>query len=383
MSKIYLDNAASTPIRKEVIEIMSKSLHVVGNPSSIHNFGKEARSLIERARISIAHLIGAESSEIIFTSSGTEANNFILKSAILNLGIKYIISSPIEHLSVLETLKNLEKQYFVKIRWLKLKKKGEIDLEDLENSLIETSSSTLVSLMWANNEIGNILDIEKVGQLCEKYKSYFHCDAVQFIGHYPLNLRKTSIDFISASAHKFYGPLGIGFCFIKKPIKLNSILKGGTQEMGLRAGGENLSGIVGMAKALELSFKNLEKEKTYLEELKKYCISKLKKEVPIVEFNGNCLSFSKSLYTILSLKVPFKDELLGFKLELENIALSGGSACGSGSQKNSHVMENLYDLKMQSSSSFLRVSFGIFNKKEEIDQFILSLLRIISPNFGA
>jgi cysteine desulfurase len=371
---IYLDNAASTPIRQEVIQVMNDVLkNYIGNPSSSHQLGRRNKAIIERSRISIASSIHALPSEIIFTSGGTEANNLVLRSAIRDLKVKRILSSPIEHKSVLETVLDIARYSKIVIELIKLEEKGSIDREDLERKLKNNSITTIVSLMHANNEIGNLSEIEEIGFLCKKYGSYFHSDIVQTVGHYPMNVK--NIDFASASAHKFYGPRGIGFVFIRKGLFVNPFLTGGGQEKNLRSGTENICGIVGMAKALELAYSSLNEEKGKIETLKKYCISELKREIPEIKFNGLSDFLDKSLYTILNISIPIKNNILSFFLDLKGIAVSQGSACA---PSRSHVIEAVSG---KDTSSSLRISFGIFNKMKDIDALIEALIEIKGKTF--
>lgn len=375
MKKIYLDNASTTPIKNEVLDIMIETLKLyIGNPSSSHQFGRKVRSIIEECRIKIANILGIFPYEIIFTSGGTESNNFILRSAVRDLNIKRIITSKLEHISILETIKELSFFKKIKIDFLKIKKNGIIDLEDLEKKLYKNSTTTLVTLMYANNEIGNIIDIENLINICKKYKVLLHSDFVQCIGYYDINMNNIPIDFFSASAHKFYGPKGIGIAFIKKNINLNSIIKGGYQEYGKRSGTENLSGIVGLTKALELSYNDLSKNRKYIEYIKSYCISNIKKNFPNIFFNGLSEDMNNSIYTILSISIPKKDNFISFKLDLKGIAISQGSAC---MELNSHVIKALYNKDIIKNKSIIRISFGIFNKIEDIDYLILSLKSIL------
>lgn len=378
MKTIYLDNASTTPIKKEVLDVMTETLKLyIGNPTSVHQFGRKTRYLIEKCRIKIANILGTLPSEIIFTSGGTESNNFILRAAVRDLKIKNIITSKLEHKSILETINEL--YYFNKINiyFVKLKEYGVIDLEDLEKQLFYNANHTLVSLMYANNEIGNILDLDNVIKICNKYKVFLHSDLVQGIGYYNFNMRTLPIDFFSASAHKFYGPQGIGIAFIKNSIKLGSIIKGGYQEYRKRAGTENLSGIVGLTKALELSYNHLDQNSKYLKYIKSYFITKIKQNFPKILFNGLSDDMHKSIYTIVSLSLPTKDQLITFKLDLKGIAISQGSTC---IELNSHVIESLYNKTIIQNKSILRISFGIFNKIEDIDYFIYSLKSILDKN---
>lgn len=377
MNRIYLDNASTTFLRNEVIDSMIKIIKkFYGNPSSPHWFGRKSRFIIEKSRKLIANSINAHPSEIIFTSSGTEANNLILRSSIISLKIKRIITSPLEHLSVIKTILDIYKNYKINIEFIKLKKKGEIDIENLEKKLKNNSSTTLVSLMYANNEIGNILDVKNIGFICKKYNSYFHSDTVQYMGHYKINMKKLPFHFASASAHKFYGPVGIGFAFIRNSIKLKSIITGGNQEKNIRAGTENIYGIVGLANALNLANINLNFEKKKIEKLKKYCIFSLKKEIPEVIFNGLCNDNNKSIYTILNIFIPIKNDLIYFYLDLKGISISNGSSCFT-SSKISHVIKHISNIKKLNNMTPIRISFSIFNKKKDIDFLILHLKKLI------
>lgn len=374
MQRVYLDNAATTQIRNEVVQAMISTLSVfVGNPSSMHLFGREARSLIEESRISVARKLNALPSEIIFTSGGTEANNLILRSAVRDLNINRIITSPLEHKSVLETVLDMARRGWVTVELVRLKEKGVIDLEDLDEKLQNSSVSTLVSLMYANNEVGNLLDVDGFGTICKKHGACFHSDTVQAIGHYSMDMSRLPFHFASASAHKFHGPTGMGFAFIRKATGLMPIITGGYQERSMRAGTENTCGIVGLAKALELTYLHLDEDRKRIEELKSYCISSLRQSVPGVFFNGLSDDISRSLYTILSVSLPVKDDLLGFELDLKGIAVSQGSACGSGSGNSSYVVEAVCDPVQMENTTPLRISFGVFNQKEDVDALVSAL----------
>ncbi|XOD69332.1 MAG: cysteine desulfurase family protein [Flavobacteriales bacterium AspAUS03] len=374
MDRIYLDNAATTPIRDEVVEVMMSALKKsIGNPSSPHQFGREVRALIEESRISVARRLNALPSEIIFTSGGTEANNLILRSAVRDLKIRHIVTSPLEHKAVLETVLDLSHRMRVMVELVRLKEKGVIDLEDLDQKLQNTSLPTLVTLMYANNEIGNLLDVENIEVICKKYSVYFHSDTVQAVGHYPLNMIQLPFHFASASAHKFHGPAGVGFAFIRKAMGLRSILTGGYQERSMRAGTENTSGIIGLAKALDLACLHLEEDKKRIEALKSYCISSLKQALPYVVFNGLSDNMAQSIYTVLNISLPIKDDLLGFELDLKGIAVSQGSACNSGSGKSSYVIDAVSNPEQVENTTSLRISFGIFNQKKDIDALVLTL----------
>ena len=374
MKKVYLDNASTTAVRAEVIQEMTKVLtEDYGNPSSTHSLGRAAKSILELSRKSIAKNLNATAQEIIFTSCGTEANNWILRSAVKDLKVERIITSKIEHHAVLYTALVLEKEYGTQIDYVAVKPNGEIDITDLVE-LLSQQKKTLVSLMHVNNEIGTVLDLERVGRICQEHNALFHSDTVQSIGKTTLDLQKLPVDFIVASAHKFHGPKGSGFAFIRKNSGLQPLFFGGEQEKGLRAGTEALHQIAGMAKALEISQHNLEAERDYISELKNYLITKLEAEFPAFKINGSTDGF----YTVLNFILPFyedKTAMILFNLDMKGIAVSRGSACQSGSIKPSHVLAEMLseeDLKKPS----LRVSFSHYNTKEDIDELIAALKTI-------
>lgn len=370
---IYLDNAATTPLLPEVKEAMLPFLEqVFGNPSSTHSFGRQAKSAIELARKEIAKLIHASPGEIYFTSGGTEANNMAIRLAVDNLEIDTIISSPIEHHSVLHSIEALKDR--VSIKYVKLKKDGVIDLEHLEE-LLQENPNSFISLMHANNEIGNLLPIEKVSNLAEKYKAIFHSDAVQTVGHYQIDLEKLDhIHFLSASAHKLHGPKGIGFLFIRNGFRLKPFLKGGPQERELRSGTENIHGIVGMAKALELAKNHNEERQKHIEKLKTEFVQKLKTEFPGLKVNG--IEKEHSLYTVLNVSFPLHEigSMLPFSLDLNGIAISSGSACASGSNDYSHVLKAM-DVEIERPA--VRFSFSHLNNEEELEKTIKILKKIM------
>ncbi|MGX7591125.1 cysteine desulfurase family protein [Candidatus Karelsulcia muelleri] len=371
--KIFLDNASTTPLRKEVYISLLKTLKRFGNPSSNHSLGVYNKYNIEYSRIKIANLLNISAEEIIFTSSGTEANNFILRNCVKNLNVQCIITSLLEHKSVLETVYDLYLQYDIIVKFVTFNSKGEIDLNHLRKLLKENTKITLVSLMYVNNEIGNILNIKKVSEICREFNTYLHSDTIQAIGHLNLNLKKLNIHFASASAHKFYGPYGIGFAYIRKNISIQSFITGGLQEKNRRAGTENIYGIIGMTEALKLAYNNLNYEKNYIQNIKKYCIKKLHNNIPKLIFNGLSKNLNKSIYTILSIAFP-KKYLLSLNLDLKGVIISQSSACIS--SEYSHVFKSLYKktkLYIQD-LTFLRISFGIFNKKKEIKNFLKLLL---------
>lgn len=373
MKKIYLDNAATTPIRAEVVQEMTKvMLEDFGNPSSSHSFGRSAKSLIELSRKSIAKSLNCTAQEIIFTSCGTEANNWILKAAVGDLKIKRIISSKIEHHAVLHTLQHIENNHNVKIDYVKILPNGQVNLSHLVE-LLSKNVPTLVSLMHINNETGTVLDLEYVSKICKEYNAFFHTDAVQSVGKTEIDLQQNQVDFLVASAHKFHGPKGIGFAFVRKGISLKPMIIGGEQEKGQRAGTESVHNIVGMAKALEISYESLDKERTYISDLKQYCVEKLKSAFDKISINGE-----NGFYNILNVSLPISDEksaMLLFNLDMKGIAVSRGSACQSGSTKPSHVLaEILCGVDLE--KPYLRISFSHYNSKDEIDEFISVLNQI-------
>jgi cysteine desulfurase len=375
MNRIYLDNAATTSLDPQVLETMMPYLtEKFGNPSSIYSYGRESRMAIENARKSVAKILHAHPSEIFFTSGGTESSNTAIAAAIRDLGCKHIITSAIEHHATLHTVQHLSEQGIVKLSYVKLLADGHIDMNDLEKLLITSKGKTLVTLMHANNEIGNLLDIRQVGNLCKQYDAFFHSDTVQTVGHLPFDLANTFIHFITGSAHKFHGPKGVGLLYINQTVKIKPHIHGGGQERNMRAGTENLYGIVGLAKALELSTENYEKESAYIRSLKYYMHDELKKHIPAVTFNGDVLG--KSLYTILSanFSATEKSEMLLYNLDINHICVSGGSACTSGANQGSHVMQainNNPDLVT------VRFSFSRHNTKEEIDAVIAKLKTLL------
>ncbi|MBC7845713.1 MAG: cysteine desulfurase [Flavobacterium sp.] len=374
MKKVYLDNASTTQLRPEVIQEMTKVLSEdFGNPSSTHSFGRNAKSILELSRKSIAKQLNASAQEIIFTSCGTEANNWILRSAVKDLKVKRIITSKIEHHAVLFAVQALQREFDIQVDYVRVKPNGEIDITDLVD-LLSQETKTLVSLMHVNNEIGTILDLDKVGRICEQHNALFHSDAVQSIGKTEIDLQYLPIDFITASAHKFHGPKGVGFAYVKKNSGLQPHFFGGEQEKGLRPGTEAVHQIAGMAKALELSYANLETERKHIAGLKNYLISQLELEFPAFQINGT----SDGIYTILNILLPFSDaktSMILFHLDMKGIAVSRGSACQSGSIRPSHVLAEMLlneDLKKPS----LRISFSHYNSKEDVDLLIDALKSI-------
>ncbi len=364
--KIYLDNAATTPLDPEVFEAMKPfMLEDFGNPSSTHAHGRKVRAAIETARKKIAELLNCTPGEIIFTSGGTEADNAIIRCAVETYGIKHAISTPIEHHAVTHTLGTLEKQGFIELHYVNMDANGHVDLAHLEE-LLKTYPNALVSLMHANNEIGNILPIEEVGMLCEKYKAYFHSDTVQTMGHYRHDLKQLKLHGMAAAAHKFHGPKGVGFMYINKDKKIHQFVHGGSQERNMRGGTENVYGIIGLAKALEICYREMEAHETSIKKLKSQMIEKLKEAVPGVSFHGDSANLDQSLYTVLNVSLPESDEneMLLFNLDMAGISASGGSACSSGASTGSHVLGALYP---NSKRGAVRFSFSKYNTSEEID----------------
>lgn len=376
MRKVYLDSAATTQMRPEVIVEMTKVMQEnYGNPSSTHGLGRSAKTLIERARKNIAKLLNVKPSEIIFTSGGTEADNLILNSAVRDLGVERIISSEIEHHAVLHSVEELKQKYGIEVVHVKLDPKGFVDYNHLEELLKAGHKKTLVSLMHVNNEIGNILDVDKVDALCEEHHALFHSDTVQSIGHLEFDLGKTKIDFAAVSAHKFHGPKGVGFAFIRENSGLRPLIFGGAQERGLRAGTESVHNIVGMEKAMLMAYQDLEQEKAYMTDLKSYFIGQLKKEIPGIRFNGGSGDMEKSTYTVINANLPIPEEktpLLQFQLDLKGIACSKGSACQSGSAAGSHVLNAVSSPEYLRHPS-VRFSLSSFNTKEDIDYTVQEL----------
>lgn len=363
--KVYLDNAATTPIAKEVVEAMIPVLsNNFGNPSSTHYFGRQAKAELETARRTIAKLLNCHPSEIIFTSGGTEADNMALNTAVELLDVKHIITSPLEHHAVGHTAEAIQKQKGIKLSLVNVDNKGNIDFKHLEQ-LLQEGPKTLVSLMHANNEIGTLLPLEKINKLCKQYNAYFHSDTVQTMGHYAFDLKKLDIDFITGAAHKFHGPKGIGFLYANKKNKLSPLIHGGAQERGYRGGTENVYGVIGLAKALELAYSNLEEHQNHVREIKSYMINSIQEIFKDVNFHGE-IAPNKSLYTVLNVSFPPTEKagMLLFTLDLKGVACSGGSACTSGATKGSHVLEGI---QANLSRPNVRFSFSRYTTKEEIN----------------
>ena len=376
MKKVYLDNASTTQLRPEVIQEMTKVLlEDYGNPSSTHSFGRKAKSILELSRKAIAKQLNASAQEIIFTSCGTEANNWILRSAVRDLGVKRIITSKIEHHAVLFTAQALQIEFDIQVDYVAVKPNGEIDITDLVD-LLSQETKTLVSLMHVNNEIGTVLDLDKVGRICQQHHALFHSDMVQSIGKTEIDLQTLPIDFMVSSAHKFHGPKGVGFCFVRKESGLKPLIFGGEQKRGYRAGTESTHNIIGMDEALKIAYDNLGEEKNYVSGLKSYFIKQLKEHLGDVSFNGGCEDATNSTYTLVNVCLPIAPEkapMLQFQLDLKGVACSKGSACQSGSNQQSHVLTALLDEDHQKRPS-VRFSFSIYNTKEELD-YVVSVLK--------
>ncbi|KPM48882.1 cysteine desulfurase family protein [Jiulongibacter sediminis] len=375
---IYFDNAATTPLDPEVLEAMMPYFtDIYGNGSSIHTLGRQAKAAVENARKKVAELLHTSPSEIFFTSGGTEANNTVIRGCVESLDVKTVVSSPIEHHAILHPLEYLQKQNGLDFRLVNLKENAEVDLESLEQKL-ENSSKALVTLMHGNNEIGNLLDLNAVSEICRKYGAIFHSDTVQTVGKFPINLQELDIDFISGSAHKFHGPKGVGFLYINSNNRINPFIHGGAQERNMRGGTENVAGLVGLAKALEVAIAKQEKRQAYLKDLKLYLKAELEKVIPGVSFNGASGDLENSLYHLLNVSFPEHpdNQMLLFSLDIEGICVSGGSACSSGTDIGSHVLNAL---QVPEERANVRFSFAEQNTKEEIDTVVGILKRILNP----
>jgi len=375
MDRIYFDNAASTSLDPLVLEAMMPFLsEQFGNPSSIYSYGRETRMAIEQARKSVAKNLGARPSEIFFTSGGTESTNTILNAAIDNLGCTHMISSPIEHHATLHTVQHLAKKENIRLSFVQILPNGHIDTAHLETLLTQHPDKTIVTIMHANNEIGNMIELNEIGAICKKYNAYFHSDTVQTVGHFAFDLSHTPVDFITGASHKFHGPKGIGILYINENIKINPFIHGGAQERNMRAGTENVYGIVGFAKALDIATANYEKDSQYISSLKKYLYDSLMAKLPEISVNGD--PFGNSLYTLLSVNFPKseKTEMLLFNLDIHHICASGGSACSSGAQQGSHVIQALNKGKDMAT---VRFSFSKHNTKAEIDTVVNTLASLL------
>jgi len=380
MAKIYLDNAATTKMDEEVLNAMLPFMRDdYGNPSSIHAFGRKTRTAIESARKTVAKYLNVSPAEIFFTSGGTEADNMAIVEAIDTYDLKHAISSKIEHHAVEHTLEVLEKAGKIKVSWVNVDEKGNVDLQHLEE-LLKNNERSLVSLMHANNEIGTLLPIKKVGELCEKFNAIFHSDTVQTMGHYKMDLQNLNVHMISCGAHKFHGPKGVGFIYVKHSLKIKPFINGGSQERNMRGGTENLYGIVGLAKAFEMANEHMDEHQATIKSIKNYMIEQLVANIEGMEFNGEIAD--SSLYTVLSCRFPKHPdaEMLLFNLDIAGIAASGGSACTSGSNQGSHVLRGIgVDMNRPS----VRFSFSKYNTKEEIDIVVKKLKEMFAINVKA
>lgn len=377
MQRIYFDNAATTPISPEVIEAMLPVLQQhFGNPSSIHAEGRGVRALIEGARKTVAQAIGAGTGDIFFTSGGTESNNMAIKGAVRDLGVTRIITSPTEHHCGLHATENVQHFAGTNVVWLPVDARGRISYDALESALADDSGQkTLVSLMHANNEIGTMIDLKRVSGLCRQYGAYFHCDTVQTMGHIPINVQEVAVDFLSGAAHKFHGPKGVGFIYMRHPAAVKPFIDGGAQERNMRGGTENVYGIVGLARALELAISQLEERKTHIEGVRNYLKAQLEAHFSDIQFNGDY--DGDSLYTVLNVSFPPHphNEMLLFNMDIAGISVSGGSACSSGSDKGSHVLEAI---KADPDRKSIRFSFSHYNTTEEVDTIIEKMKQFIN-----
>ena len=373
--RVYLDNAATTPLDREVFDAMTPyMLELHGNPSSIHTHGREVRSAIERSRKKVADLLNTSPSEIFFTSGGTEADNAAIRCSIESYGIKHAVTSPTEHHAVLHTLQHLEKQGQIKLSFVELDEKGHVKLNHLKE-LLNAHPNSLVSLMHGNNEIGNLLDLDAVGELCEEHGAVFHSDTVQTMAHYRHDLSQLKVQHIVGAAHKFHGPKGVGFLYINANHKIQPFIHGGAQERNMRGGTENVYGIVGLAKALEIGYRDMEEHQRHIQGLKNRMMAKLQEQIPGAGFHGDCANASRSLYTVLNVSLPPNEDndMLLFSLDIQKISASGGSACSSGTSIGSHV---LAAIKADPNRGAVRFSFSKYNTSEEIDYTVEKLAEL-------
>jgi cysteine desulfurase len=370
--RVYFDNAATTPLDKEVLDAMIPfMMNHYGNPSSIHSHGREARAAIEKSRKTIASLLNTSPSEIFFTSGGTEADNAAIRCTVDTLKITHAITSPIEHHAVLHTLEELQKRGQIQLSFVQLDNKGHIDMAHLEE-LLKSNPRSLVSLMHANNEVGNITDIAAIGDLCNQYRAVFHSDTVQTMGHYRHDLKQLKTNFIVGAAHKFHGPKGVGFLYINSATKIQPFITGGSQERNMRGGTENVYGIIGLAKALEVAYRDMAEHHRHIQSLKSRMIVKLKDSIDDIGFNGDSDNFDRSLYTVLNVSLPASDlnDMLLFNLDIHKISASGGSACSSGTSIGSHVLAGL---NCSPDRASVRFSFSKYNTPEEVDYVVATL----------
>jgi cysteine desulfurase len=377
--KVYLDNAATTPLDPEVFEAMKPFLlEDFGNPSSIHTHGRKVKAAIESSRKKIAELLHCTPGEIIFTSGGTEADNTILHCSVQTFKLRHVITSPLEHHAVLHALEHLQTKGEIQLHYVNVDAKGNIDLNHLD-ALLKEYTPALVSLMHGNNEIGNLLDLEQTGLMCERAGAYFHSDTVQTMGHYIHDLSKLKVHGITSAAHKFHGPKGVGFMYLRKDKKILPLLHGGAQERSMRGGTENVYGIVGLAKALEIAYRNMADDRNHIESLKRHAIDLIRERIPNALFNGDSANLNNSLYTILNISLPefSNNDMLLFNLDLQGISVSGGSACSSGAATGSHVLNAL---NPESTRGAVRLSFSKYNTIQEIDYTIDTLTALTTRN---
>lgn len=381
MNRIYLDNAATTPLDKDVIaEMVNVMENYYGNPSSIHGQGREVRTLIEKARKTISGLLNVAPAEVFFTSGGTEADNTAIRCGIAAYGLRHAITSKIEHHAVAHTLEELLKKGEIdQLSYVDIDQKGQVNYEHLEQ-LLQQNPRSFVSLMHANNELGTLTDIVRLGDICEKYDAILHCDTVQTMGHYVHDAKKLKVHFMACAAHKLHGPKGVGFIYVSHKVKINPLIFGGAQERNMRGGTENVYGIVGLAKAMELAYQHMDEHRNYIQDLKTYMKTKLEKEVPGISFNGETAA-DQSLYTVLNVSFPEMDmaDMLLFNLDINGISASGGSACSSGSNIGSHV---LTAIGADPNRPSVRFSFSKLNTKEEIDYVVEKVKHIVEQNIA-
>jgi len=376
--RVYLDNAATTPLDDEVLDAMLPVLKDgFGNPSSTHSYGRKIKSLIERARKNVAKHINCSPGEIFFTSGGTEADNMAIRCAVKDLGVKHIVTSTIEHHAVGHTINRLKTKDLVDVTYVHLDENGHVDLQHLDQ-ILSTSSKTLVSLMHANNEVANLLPLHRVSEICQKHGAVFHSDTVQTMAHYRFDMQKLEqVHFLACSAHKFHGPKGIGFLYVNKSVQINPLIHGGAQERNMRGGTENVYGIVGLSKAMDVALKDLNTHQAYVMGLKSYMIERLNNSIVGVQYNADSSSLDNSLYTVLSVSLPPTDiaSMMLFNMDIMGVACSGGSACTSGSNIGSHVLEGI---DAPNDRPTIRFSFSKFNTKEEIDYAVDCLVKLYS-----
>ncbi|MDG2139460.1 MAG: cysteine desulfurase family protein [Flavobacteriales bacterium] len=375
--RVYLDNAATTPIASEVVDLMSEIMKSdYANPSSIHHGGRRSRIIIETSRKTVANLLNTSPGNIFFTSGGTEADNMAIRCGILDNNITHAVTSLISHKAVLYPLEELKDKKKISLSYVKLDETGRIDLNNLEE-ILKSNERTFVSIMHANNEIGTIQPIQEIGFLCKKYDAIFHSDTIQTMAHYPIDLQELDVDFITGSAHKFHGPKGVGFIYINDSVTICPLISGGSQERNMRAGTENVHSIAGLAKAMELSYSCMEKDKEYILGLKIYMIDKLRKNIKDVSFNAGCADLENSLFKILSVSFPktSSSEMLLFSLDIMGISCSGGSACSAGNMSGSHVLDVVCKDHKRTG---VRFSFSKYNTKKEIDYTINKLKEIFN-----